>query len=276
MYNRRIGDSTLLILILLFLIASLIWVGLWYSGISLPNQSIILDIAVSFATIISMMVAGYWAYRIFVRKRIANLKLNVQYELVCMRLQTGQSLIKVFAILHNIGEVEIQLSEWRLLAERVLPLPPKAFAAIETRSGFSEREAVWRAITSEDEEVLKGDMFEKFLEPGEIDRAISNLIIPVGVDVVQIYSHFKTKHKSKPRGWPMQTLVDLRLAADPSFLAKEITMPGTKIYYTNEDATHDPNSETKQETERETDRIENVPLSEQEDDRDTDRGDEGE
>ena len=244
--KRGSSDRTIPLVIVLVALAAITWAALISYGYDPATQAHILSTAASFATIIAIITGGVWTYRTFIRQRLAQPRLNVAQEIEIVRLQGGGSLLKVTATLSNIGQVQITLTAWKLRAERILPVTPRIKEFLTQRTAFTEREAPWTTVAGREDGDFTGRAFAKTLEPAEIDRSIANLLIPPGIDLVRVYSHFKVDDPHHPLGWPTETLVDLRSA--PIFHAKEIDMPATKIVHNSDQGdSSDRERATKQE-----------------------------
>ena len=233
MLKKYPGLGTFIILVLLIIVSFIFWkllVNLYTS----EEISSITGTLSDLVTIIAIIIGGIWSYQIFVKTRVPNYRLNLEYEILCIKLSDGRFLIKVYLIMENIGNVDIQLTSWTLRAERILPLPPLAIESFSEKNVISESEGIWRAITDEEEEILSNGNFKRYIEPGEIDQAVANIIISPSIQIVKIYTHVKSLIRSKTIGWPIQTIVDLRLVNQRESLGKEYTMPGSRIWYLTE------------------------------------------
>lgn len=212
------------------ILISLIWQNLSVSK-PLQDQLRIFQIVQSLFTIVGIIIGGEWAYTAFVRNRNSEPKLNISHEIVCINTNESIYLLKVFAVIENIGQVKVNLTKWTLRAETILPLPSSVKKIAENKTVFLDHDLYWDPVTKKEDERLEGTNFQKILEPSEVDRAIANIVIPKSVEVIQIYSHFSPEHRFNSYGWLMQSVIDFRVFNSPHNGNLEISMPGSKIWY---------------------------------------------
>jgi membrane protein implicated in regulation of membrane protease activity len=190
-----------------------IWVVLSVNGKDLESQDKFLDVISKVVTISATIVAAIWSYYAFFRQRLKEPRLNVSHEVHALDLPDGRRLLKVYASLTNVGQVRVEPLIWRLRADQILPLTKTPTTDLG-KLAFTDAHghAHWNCLA---EGNFSGDAFKMALEPGETDRASANLVLPSGVEVVQIYSHFKcTRDAERRDGWPSKTLFDLRKKSD--------------------------------------------------------------
>jgi membrane protein implicated in regulation of membrane protease activity len=189
----------------------LIWVVADFQGYPLEQQNDLFDVLQKIVTISATLLGAIWAYYAFFRERLKEPRLNVGHQIHRLDLPDGRRLLKVYATIANVGQVRVELPVWRLRADQILPLtatPQKDLdrKAFTDTSGHSHWNCLAEGQFSRDDK-----SFGMALEPGETDRAAANLVIPAGIEVVQVYSHFSRDEDSQGReGWPSRTLVDFR------------------------------------------------------------------
>jgi hypothetical protein len=175
----------------------------------LESQSKFFDVISKIVTVSATIIGAIWSYYAFFRQRLKEPRLNVTHEVNTLDLADGRRLLKVYAAITNHGQVRVELPVWYLRADQILPLTPTPLKDLD-KGAFTDvhGHAHWNCLA---EGNFSDGSFKMALEPGETDRASANLIIKSGVEVVQIYSHFRcTKDSESREGWPSRTLVDLR------------------------------------------------------------------
>ncbi len=78
---------------------------------------------------------------------------------------------------------------------------------LKEKTAFTEYDSKWEKIT--DSKDGKFTIKVK-LEPGEKNNVEGNLVIPKGIDILQVYSHFQIDEKHEWPAWPKQTIVNLK------------------------------------------------------------------
>ncbi len=183
----------------------------YLSTAKLDREAKVFDILLKVASISAIGIGAWWSYRTFFRQRLTAARLNLAHTVQPLELPDNRHLIKVYATIRNVGQVAVTLNCWRLSAEQLLPMN-KTQERIARRA-FTDKELPWPSVADGVFTIARDDHPEAFwmlLEPGEEDQASGNIIVPPGVDVVQIYSHFSLLLEEKSQGWEHKILVDLR------------------------------------------------------------------
>lgn len=209
---------------LLFVALLLLW--LWVGrDRTLAEQEAVFGIIEAIVTTAALVVGAYWAFQLFFLQRESVPRVNVHQDIEKLELADGRTLLKVSARLENISKVEVHLQLWCLRADRLLPLSDDSRTFLEGRSAFSESEAPWETRAGHSDGEFGPPAFNVRLEPGEVDWAVGYLVIPSGLEVVQIYSHFKLNRDHSRPGWPCLTLMDLRTELQKEQLMSESKTP---------------------------------------------------
>lgn len=208
--KRRTEVPSTLFLALIPSLLLALWLALHVTGNALEAQAKFFDVISKIVTISATIVGAIWSYYAFFRQRLKEPRLNVTHEINALDLSDGRYLLKVYAAITNIGQVRVELLVWHLRAEQILPLTKTPQKDLAEKQAFTDAHdhAHWNCLA---EGNFSDGAFKMALEPGETDRASANLVIKSGVEVVQIYSHFRCTKDAKLReGWPTKTLLDLR------------------------------------------------------------------
>jgi len=207
--KRRIEVPRTLSLALIPALLLVTWLALFAIGYNMESQSKFFDVISKIVTVSATILGAIWSYYAFFRQRLKEPRLNVTHEINALDLPDGRRLLKVYAAITNLGQVRVELPVWHLRAEQILPLTQTPTKDLD-KGAFADAygHAHWNCLA---EGNFSDDSFMMALEPGETDRASANIVIKSGVEVVQVYSHFKcTKDPNSREGWPSKTLVDLR------------------------------------------------------------------
>jgi hypothetical protein len=207
--KRRTEVPRTLSLALIPALLLVIWLVLFATGHTVDAQAKFFDVISKVVTISATIVGAIWSYYAFFRQRLKEPRLNITHEINTLDLPDGRRLLKIYAAITNLGQVRVELLVWHLRAEQILPLTPTPLKDLE-KGAFTDAHdhAHWNCLAEGD--FIEGS-FKMALEPGETDRASANLVIKSGVEVIQIYSHFRCmKDPNSREGWPSRTLVDLR------------------------------------------------------------------
>lgn len=188
------------------------WGVLRWRHITLEDQVRSLDVILKIVSISAIAVGAGWTYNAFLRQRLASPRLNVTQGVKSVRLPDGRHLLKVEATVSNIGQIQVILRLWRLYAEQILPLTETVKTDDLPKLAYTDQQANWYRVADGN---FTGAAFGMLLEPGEVDHAIGNLVIPEGVEVVQVSSYLWVRAdgawiEGVPSVWRSQDIVDLR------------------------------------------------------------------
>ena len=209
-----------------FIVASVVavvltWFGAFHRGYTLDEQAKSVSTVKDLLAIAAIVIGALWTVRVYVMSRSEREALNVDQSVITLLLPDGRYLLRVIVTLRNIGKVKVEVTNWRLRADLLLPLVASlpASKVIADKSAFSERAAEWMPLTKAEEGTFSGQEFQITLEPGESELQIGNLVIPKWVEIVQVYSHFERGitataagiSGSRPEGWSQRTIVDIQV-----------------------------------------------------------------
>ena len=199
------------------------WAVLWRDNLNLDKQVKFFDVLLKIVSISAIAVGAVWSFNAFLRQRLAASRLTVKQKIRPIHLPDGRWLLKVHVTVSNIGQVQVTLRRWQLYADQILPLTEKVEKIDLPLLAYTDKEANWECFKGGD--FKAENVFRMLLEPGETDAATANLVVPTGIQVVQVYSHLGTEDGSSPKGvpsgWPCQTVVDLRLTKNIKGAANE-------------------------------------------------------
>lgn len=174
----------------------------------------IADGAASVATVIGLVIAGVWTWRLFVKQRLHYPRANVEHRVAHWRVG-DQVLLRVTVRLTNVGSVLLQVKGIKAVIEQLLPLPDDVTAALaEGRDPVAagQSEILWDNIGERTCDFTEN---RREVEPGEIDECTFDFVLPGAVRKIQVYSHVQNLSKSDENvGWNTSTVCDLTGVAD--------------------------------------------------------------
>lgn len=206
-FDRSLLARTGIIVVGIIASVLLLWSYTFFHDYTVEEQSKSVGTAKDLLEISAIAIGALWTIRIYLVGRSEREAVSVEQKVVNLRLPDGTYLLRVFVTLRNIGKVKVSFATWRLRADLLLPLSPKAVALIAERSVFSERQAEWAALTDTAQGEFSEADFQVTMEPGESELQIGNLIIPKWAEVVQVYSHFQRGEGSRIQGWSQRSMV---------------------------------------------------------------------
>ncbi|MSQ32999.1 MAG: hypothetical protein EXR60_01050 [Dehalococcoidia bacterium] len=172
------------------------------------------DIAQSVATVLAILVGGYWTWMFFVSKRGRFPRADIKHNISHRPFANGKVVLSVSVIISNNGDVLLSLVSLETRVQQVLPPPPNVLDVIETGGDpvkAGEGEVQWPELSSRALSLKKGE-FE--IEPGESDHRMFDFFIDEEVQTVEVYSYFKNVKKDGPIGWGRTTVYDIYQTPD--------------------------------------------------------------
>ncbi len=162
----------------------------------------------SVATIIGIVVAGIWTYKLFVKKRESKPRLNVKHNIKSFTVDSNV-LIHVSIIVNNISDVLVKISFGEVRALPMLPLHKSIKDTFKTpgENGDNSTEITWP-----NRESISFDWSNEphELEPKESEEFHFDFVLKQPLDVVQIYSHIENDEKNNHIGWNTTTIHDIK------------------------------------------------------------------
>jgi hypothetical protein len=170
----------------------------------------ITQIVQSIATTSALIVGGIWTYSLFIRKRQALPRADINHKVTAVELIQGKIFLVHVAIkIINQGDVLIRLTEGEVRLQKVSPLAPELQKIIKDDSLARTQELLELDLPLIDRKEIKDEIR---IEPHESDEIYFDFVIKSDVKTVKIYSHFTNKRmysKSTPIGWRLTTFYDL-------------------------------------------------------------------
>jgi hypothetical protein len=177
---------------------------------SLEDWKSVAEIFQAGVTGAAIVVAGFWTYRLFVRKREAAQRAKISHEISSLVLAGSQRLVHVAATVENTGQTLIRLQDGFMRIQRVLPLSEAEHATLADGTDLvpeGECEVRWPLIKQRLYNWKKG---EAEIEPGETEVLPADFIIDAAVEAVFIYTYVRNvATPDREIGWCRTTLYTL-------------------------------------------------------------------
>lgn len=154
------------------------------------------------ATTFAFIVAGYWTYLLYVRKRLKYPRVSIEISIDDIPLTEGARIIHAGVKIINKGDVIVTSNRAELRLRQVEPIPGviRGFAqANQDPVPSGEKEIEWPMIAGR---IWQFDEADFEVEPGEDDSLHADFMIMNDITVVQIYFFLSNAAKSKRNlGW---------------------------------------------------------------------------
>ena len=159
----------------------------------------------------AVLVAGVWAYMLFVRSRQRFPRASLTHRITHRNLNDGQMLLHLNVLVSNPGLIVLRIEEAEARVQQVLPLADNVREAIERGQDpvpQGQREVPWPLLS---ERICRWKERNFEIEPGEADEVIWDFALSRDIQTVEIYTYFRNvKKRHKDIGWGLTTLDELR------------------------------------------------------------------
>ena len=193
---------------IIFLAFALLLTLTLFLALLISHKSFIdsLSIVTGATTVTAIIVGGYWAYMLFVRKRQKYPRAKVEHMLRHWELPDGNYLLHLVLKVSNGGEVLLTLAELDIWIGKVIPWPPKdslkealCQAIITNISETGTIEVEWPRLHGK---TVYLNPKRNIIEPGEEDEMHFDFSIPHDVEMVHVYTHLRNVSRpAKDIGW---------------------------------------------------------------------------
>jgi hypothetical protein len=162
-------------------------------------------------TIGAILMAGFWTYLLFVRKRERYPRAKFEHKISSWKLPNGEVLLRVTVHIENAGGVLLRLKDGFTWLQQITPLTPEISDQLQAGTGIlneGETETRWPTIGNLDH------TSKVEIEPGESDDVNLEFLVPPDVERVLIYTHFDNLAKRgwwnrRKTGWNVSTLYQI-------------------------------------------------------------------
>jgi len=154
----------------------------------------------SLAKIAALIIAGWWTYILFIRRREKFPRAELAHHVENLALPRHKRLIRVAVEVKNLGSTIIRVSSVDTRLQHVAPMTER-----ELQHRLRETPALdanapptmqWYLLARRREAIPRG---QAEIEPSESETFFAEFIIDDGVDVLRVYSHLE--NRTKRRYW---------------------------------------------------------------------------
>jgi hypothetical protein len=181
------------------------------------------EILRSLTEAIAIVIAGIWAYEVYIRNRYDHPYPKIQHCIEHHDLENGIVYLSVFVTVTNEGKTKLDLVMGEIHVRRVKPLTPELLPLIEwgtknkrIREGDvpelfnkNRRTVNWREFGYRKWEWEKLEQRGKnalVLEPGQVREIQFDFFLPQGLEIVQVLSIFRYEDTF----WELSTLYSMK------------------------------------------------------------------
>lgn len=169
----------------------------------------ILSIIASILLGLGIIGGGIWAIYTYKQRRAKFPKANLSQEVRAIRLTDDKICIHTSVTIQNIGEVILSLCSAKNIVYQIQPLHASIQKKLDRQGKLYDdlnKEIDWPTLDSKE---VKWDRKVE-IEPGEEDIVSFDLVIPSGIEVVQIYTYFQNVAKQgREIGWQASKFYDI-------------------------------------------------------------------
>jgi len=154
--------------------------------------------------ILGLGVIGGGIWRIYIHKqqRGKYAKANLSQKVQAIKLTDDKACIHTSVRIQNIGGVMLSLCSATNIVHQIRPLDDLIVKGLEGQEQLYDdlsKEIRWPAL---DSKVVDWGEKPIEIEPGEEDTVDFDLVIPAGIEVVQVYTYFQNvKKRGRDIGW---------------------------------------------------------------------------
>lgn len=156
---------------------------------------------------LGIVIGGFWTYVLFIRKRLAYPRANLELGVSDAILTKGARLVHAVVSITNTGDVLLRSDHAELRLRHVVPIPASLKDSIQI--GYDpvpedKTEIEWPLIAGREWRWSKHD-FE--IEPGESDSLHADFVIHADIHAGEFYCFISNSKKRRKRlGWALTRL----------------------------------------------------------------------
>jgi hypothetical protein len=170
----------------------------------------------SLATAAGIAVAGWWSYRLFVKRRLGYPRASLSIRFVVVTIEGARTVLRVATEIKNTGEVLLQPQWARVRVQQLHPASESVRTAMERFDSSVddkvEAELPWTVLCAHTWD-LQG---KAEIEPNESETLECDFVIPAGVGRVLVYSYLSNRATKSSReiGWSASRSIRLKQPED--------------------------------------------------------------
>jgi len=166
------------------------------------------------ATVVGVVIAGLWTWRVYVRNRIQYPRAEVKHRVTVLPLSQTRSVVRIDVTVKNISEVLVSLVSGCVRLSRMLPAP-SGWLEVENEQPLlltGTEEFCWPKLCSRN---FDWHNEPREVEPGESDTFQFDFLIDGVFEKLQIYSHLTNVVKRKKEiGWNTTSIHSCQIAKE--------------------------------------------------------------
>ena len=169
----------------------------------------IAEAAQATVTALGLLVAGWWTYTLFVKKREPYPKANVEHRIAHWRLQ-DRIVLHLTVRITNVSSVVLTIPSILARVQQLLPMTEQTVSDLSaTGIPAGESEIPWPLLA---ERSCDWYTEKREVEPGETEECHFDFLLAAEVLAVSVYSYVKNHSKShREMGWNTTTVYSCRL-----------------------------------------------------------------
>lgn len=189
-----------------------------------PTLTTIKEIGESFkpiVEIVAIVIAGLWAYRIFIKNRVEYPFGEIKHNISHWHLEENKVYLSVIVTIKNAGNVLLEIESGRIYIQQVRPLLDDLKGLIQNADLQNLREGKvenlfhdkgskisWRELGYREPHWGNGEIS---IEPGETEEFQYDFILDRSVQTVRVITYFRNIKFRKPEiGWRLTAMYDLK------------------------------------------------------------------
>jgi hypothetical protein len=180
----------------------------------------VLAAAQSVATVIALLIGGFWTYWVFVENREDLPHANISESVTGRLISPEWYWLQVSVTITNAGKHLVAIGDADITVQQILPLPDNISKNIVTKQDSVPRDAFvipWHGLCR------YARPSKISVEPGEHDTTTFDFVIPAWVRLVKIYSFFK-----HPKiGWHETVVYEIKGSTEGETQAMSKLTPST-------------------------------------------------
>jgi len=157
----------------------------------------IVEIVQGIVTSAAIVIAGFWTYIVFVKRRQRYPRMKVQHEVEHWPVSADERLLRVVERISNIGEVLVPLESVTVRVQQVRPWRDDALGTVvaaRERLGEGVAELDWPVLGEHKNKWRTGD---QEIEPTETDEVLYDLVVDKAVESISVYTYVKNAYKKR-------------------------------------------------------------------------------
>jgi hypothetical protein len=167
------------------------------------------------ATIVAILVGGWWTYTLFVAQGGFSPGIKIDYDISSKALSRNTVLLHLRVRAENTGRSLVEWGEADVRVQQILPLDKNLQRSFATGD----------QLVPQDSNVVRWPVLCRYLtnidyklRPGEIDAIDFDFILPSKVKTVRVYSFIgeKASTTKDPKGWSQSSIFNIPEEKEPN------------------------------------------------------------